>query len=214
MPLDSSTNSESAIERQGPLVPVTARGQATRRKLLDAAEGEFGDRGFHVASVSSITGRAGVGQGTFYLYFHTKEEIFVTLVEEIGRSLRSVLREALEGGGTRMDRDRAAIASFHRFSVENPGRFRIVQEAQFVDQVAFRDYYERLAADYAESLRVAAERGEIAQGDAYVRSWALLGMMHFLGLRNSLSGADTSQPDSSGVDALAAMVEKGLQPAA
>jgi len=49
------------------LVPATARGEATRRKLLAAAEIEFGARGFHAASVSSITTRADVGQGTFYL---------------------------------------------------------------------------------------------------------------------------------------------------
>src|ERR1700757_502104 len=76
------------------LVPVTARGEATRRKLLSAAEEEFGGKGFHAASVSSITTRAGVGQGTFYLYFHSKEEIFVTLVRDIGRKLRKQMLNA------------------------------------------------------------------------------------------------------------------------
>lgn len=214
MPLDSTKTplSNPEIRAQGPLLPVTARGQATRRKLLDAAEAEFGERGFHIASVSSITGRASVGQGTFYLYFHTKEEIFVTLVEEIGRTLRSVLRDALEGSGPRVERERAAIEGFQKFSTEHPGRFRIVQEAQFVDQAAFRDFYERLAADYADSLRIAANNGEIAPGDHNVRAWALLGIMHFLGLRNCLSG--DAQPAANDVTELAAMIERGLQSAA
>ena len=44
-----------------PLIPATARGEATRRKLINAAEDEFGSKGFHLASVSSVTQRAGVG---------------------------------------------------------------------------------------------------------------------------------------------------------
>ena len=38
--------------------PTTPRGEATRQKLLDAAEEEFGAKGFSRASVSSITSRA------------------------------------------------------------------------------------------------------------------------------------------------------------
>src|SRR3546814_18075467 len=46
--------------------PRTARGQRTLRKLLDAAAVEFGEKGFHEASISSITRRAGVALGSFY----------------------------------------------------------------------------------------------------------------------------------------------------
>ncbi|HEY6799250.1 MAG TPA: helix-turn-helix domain-containing protein, partial [Agromyces sp.] len=52
--------------------PRTARGVETRRRLLAAAERVFADHGYHEASVSRITDRAGVGQGTFYLYFDSK----------------------------------------------------------------------------------------------------------------------------------------------
>ncbi len=49
--------------------PAPPRGEETRRRLLAAAERVFADHGYHEASVSRITDRAGVGQGTFYLYF-------------------------------------------------------------------------------------------------------------------------------------------------
>ncbi len=39
-------------------VPRTERGRRTLRKLLDASATEFGEKGFHEASVSSITRRA------------------------------------------------------------------------------------------------------------------------------------------------------------
>ena len=67
-----------------PLVPATARGEETRRRILDAAEEVFGEMGYYEASVAEITRRAGVAQGPFYIYFHTKRETFVELVEDIG----------------------------------------------------------------------------------------------------------------------------------
>jgi AcrR family transcriptional regulator len=59
---------------------LSARGLETRNKLLEAAEQVFGDLGFHDASIVKITEAAGVGQGTFYLYFGSKQEIFDELV--------------------------------------------------------------------------------------------------------------------------------------
>ena len=97
--------------------PATARGEATRQKLLSAAEGEFGERGFNRASVSSITKRAGVGQGTFYLYFPSKEDILRELVRHMGRALRRALAEATgakatgEVGG-RLELERVGFRAF------------------------------------------------------------------------------------------------------
>ena len=60
--------------------PRTERGRRTLRKLLDAAATEFADKGFHEASISGITRRAGVALGTFYTYYDSKDAIFRALV--------------------------------------------------------------------------------------------------------------------------------------
>lgn len=201
----SNTSSNSTTSQADPLMPVTARGQATRRKLLNAAEMEFGNKGFHVSSVSSITGRAGVGQGTFYLYFRTKEEIFVTLVQEIGRNLRGKMQAALQAPGERSSRERAALQTFFDFSVSNRAHFRIVQEAQFVDEAVFRDYYEQIAADYAQSLEDNSEGQSAAERDPQVRAWGLLGMGHFVGLRRYLCTA--SDPSRQDFDSMMSLIK-------
>src|SRR5690606_31723589 len=86
--------------------PSTARGEATRARLLAAAESEFGENGFHAASVASITRRAGVGQGTFYLYFPSKEDALRELVRHMGRELRRALTEATAGLDHRLEVER------------------------------------------------------------------------------------------------------------
>lgn len=193
-----------------PLVPATARGEATRRKLLAAAEEEFGSKGFHSASVSSITTRANVGQGTFYLYFRSKDEVFVTLVREIGRRLRRAIRESASSASSRLTAERRGMDAFFDFACTHRGLFRIVQESQFVDESVFRDYYEHIAKGYADDLELAAQKGEIAPGNAEVRAWALMGAAHFLGMRWCLWTGEV--PPASEVDAMMDMVGRGIAP--
>jgi AcrR family transcriptional regulator len=193
-----------------PIVPATPRGEATRRKLLDAAEKEFGEKGYHTASVSSITTRAGVGQGTFYLYFHSKEEIFTTLVRDIGHALRKRTAEAIGHGRPRMEAERAALEAFVAFTQAHPGLYRIVQESQFVDETVFREYYQRLAGGYAKGLAEAAAQGELAPGDAEVRAWAIMGVGHFLGMRYCLWQG--KQPETPVMDEVMAFVAGGMAP--
>jgi len=190
------------------LVPVTARGEATRSRLLGAAEEEFGDKGFHAASVSSITTRAGVGQGTFYLYFHSKDEIFVTLVRDIGRKLRKQMTAAVAAAADRLEAERRSLQGFLEFTQKHPGLYRIVQEAQFVDEPVFREYYERLAQGYSEGLSEAVRRGEIGPGDAEARAWALMGIGHFLGMHWCLWQGKLPEPVV--IDDVMKMVSHGL----
>ncbi len=166
--------------------PATARGEATRQKLLDAAEEEFGTKGFSKASVSSITRRAEVGQGTFYLYFPSKESILKELVQRMGRELRRSLSQATAGLGDRLEVERAGLVAFARFSLENGNLYRVVMESQFVDEAIYREYYETLLAAYKTGLENAQERGQIRPGDAEAQAWALMGVSHFLGLRYAI----------------------------
>lgn len=60
-------------------------------QLLQAATEVFHEHGFHRAKVSDITEAAGVAQGTFYLYFSTKEEIFLELLRRFATDLQEAV---------------------------------------------------------------------------------------------------------------------------
>lgn len=189
--------------------PATARGEATRSKLLDAAEHEFGENGFHAASVASITRRAGVAQGTFYLYFASKEEAMRELVAHMGHALRSELSHAIAGAAGRMEAERRGFEAFVRFALAHDNLYRVVMESQFVDEAVYRDYYRRIADGYARGLEAAQQRGEIRAGDPESQAWALMGIAHFLGLRAIWAGGE---PDATTMDAAFDVVRHGLDP--
>ena len=192
------------------LKPVTARGEATRRRLLNAAEQEFGAKGYHGASVSSITQRADIAQGTFYLYFHSKEEMFVTLVRDIGHQLRAHSAQAIGRATTRLEAERLGLEAFLQFTARHRGLYRIVQESQFVDPQIFREYYEKLAEGYAEALAAAARKGELTEGDAETRAWSMMGIGHFLGLKWCLW--QKKQPPQQVLDEVMNLITHGMGP--
>lgn len=192
--------------------PKTRRGARTVRKLLDAAQEEFGSKGFHEASVAGITTAAGTAQGTFYIYFKSKEELFRTLVFDLGRRLRDFLGDEVEESADRLTAEAQGMMAFIRFVRLYPNLYRIVLEAQFVDPEAFRLYFQDFGAAYRARCEAAATRGEIRIKDADAESWALMGISLFLGLRYGIWEAD--RDPAPVVDSVMDMIANGLKPRA
>jgi AcrR family transcriptional regulator len=163
--------------------PATERGRKTRAEILAAAIAVFGEKGFERASISEITQRAGVAQGTFYVYFPDKLTLFVELVDDLGARLRRRIAAAVSGLDHRIDIERRGIRTFFDFARENRHMYRVVRQAEFVDEAAFRRYYLELAEGYTRGLAHAIEHEQIRPGDPEVLAYMLMGLTDFLGMR-------------------------------
>lgn len=152
--------------------PRTARGRRTLRKLLDAAAVEFGEKGFHEASISSITRRAEVALGTFYTYFDSKDALFRALVGDMSEAVKVSARDALNDDMGALEIERAALAAFLSFAREHREIYRIIDEAEFVDPASYREHYETIAARIAQRLGQGAEAGELREGLGEIEAWA------------------------------------------
>ena len=189
-------------------LPKTKRGRKTREKLLHAAEAEFGERGFPDASIASITQRAGVALGTFYVYFESKEEIFRALVSYMGELTRQWIGERVAQSPDRLTAEQRGVEAFIEFVRTHRNLYRVVSMAQFVAEDAFREYYSVFASAYGENLKRAAEAGDIREGDYEVWSWALIGMTVFLGMR--YADWDEERPTEEVAAAVSELVSKGM----
>ena len=65
------------------------------QRILDAATRVFARKGYFAARVSDIAKKAGVADGTIYLYFRNKEDILVRLFDEVMSQHVSQAREAV-----------------------------------------------------------------------------------------------------------------------
>jgi AcrR family transcriptional regulator len=141
--------------------------------ILAAALEEFVEQGFAAARLDAIAERAGIGKGTVYLYFDSKEALF----EEAVRSVILPVIEGLEGAalspqGSAEMLLRLMITTFYREVVATDRR-RIVrlligEGPRFPRLVAFYhgEVVSRGIAALRHVLRYGVERGEFRQSAA------------------------------------------------
>lgn len=87
---------------RGPARPAGGAGRAasarsrhraeTRRRIVDAGARAFGRYGFHGAKIAAVAREAGVANGTFYLHFKDKDELFHEVARAATLALAARLR--------------------------------------------------------------------------------------------------------------------------
>lgn len=159
-----------------------------RRRLVDAAREVFADKGYHVATVSDITRRAGLAKGTFYLYFDEKKEIYYELVrtflqhvKDIGASVNREVKTPQEFYA----RCEQAAAELLRVFIEHHGLARLAYRESGLDselEHTLRGFYRDLAHVEADNIRRGIELGLFREVDPLVTAYAHIGMVERVAL--------------------------------
>ena len=200
----------TAFDADGTKQPRTERGRKTMRAILDAATLEFAEKGFHEASISGITARAGVALGSFYTYFDSKDAVFKALVSDMSMQVRDHVAPHVIAAPNALAAEREGLSSFLDFVRAHKEIYRIIDESEFVDSASYRTHYETTAARIVQRLRAGAERGEVRDDAGEVHAWALMGMNVFLGLRYGVWSEDGSTANVARI--ANDMVAEGLKP--
>ncbi len=143
--------------------------QERRQRILDAAISVFSRRGFADAKVSEIARASGVGHGTVFLYFPTKEELFRAAVLEPLAALEEEF--APGGGGSPLERIRDLERRTVR-AVAGRDRYVLLSFMVLSQRERFPDLAEEILAfsrrfqDRLKPIvREGQEAGELAPGD-------------------------------------------------
>lgn len=88
--------------RRAPAPGGTAKGQARRAQILDAAAECFRRNGFHGASMAQIAATAGMSPGHVFHYFKRKEDIVEAIVAR-ERTVMEEFAERLRAAGSQAD---------------------------------------------------------------------------------------------------------------
>jgi AcrR family transcriptional regulator len=155
-----------------------------REQLLDAALAVFGAEGYSAAKVSDIVARAGVAQGTFYLYFRSKQEVVLALFERFQQALIEARGPGEPAHPATPEQFRAAVlektrAILRAAFAHRPLAALFMKEAMGADpELAgrLREFHRRMAELSEESLRQASAAGLIRPIDPHVAALAINGM--------------------------------------
>jgi AcrR family transcriptional regulator len=154
------------------------RTEATRRKLLDAADGLFYADGIRSTGVAAVAEAAGVTKMTFYAHFASKDELVCAYLRERDARWRGLLEGTLAGHEAPSDK-LLAVFDAYRDSVVSGG----LRGCAFVNCAAeFPDREHparRVAREHKAAMRrrladLAAEAGAEEPGALAERLFVLL----------------------------------------
>src|SRR5215831_5789973 len=96
---------------------MSTRLPAARRRtqLLHVALGVFAERGFHVTSMNDIAEAAGVTKPVLYQHFGSKRELYLELLEDVGRRLLDEITKATVSADGPRHQVEAGFAAYFRF---------------------------------------------------------------------------------------------------
>ncbi len=100
--------------------------KATKEILLEKGEELILKFGYYETKVEDITKEAGVAKGTFYIYFSSKEDIFIEILKvKIAKAVESMKERKDEATNFKEKMD-IATEEYIKFNLENLGFLRVI----------------------------------------------------------------------------------------
>ncbi len=166
--------------------------EATRQRLLDAAETVFADKGYHGAAVDDIARVSDSSKGGFYFHFPNKEAIFLALIDSLTPRLEAAIERAISAESDPVAQLDAALRTvFETFSSH-----RRLSKILLVEAVGLGHGFDeklmlvrgRFAAMIQRRLDLAIQSGRIPPVDTETVSWAWFGAINEIVTRWLVSG--------------------------
>ncbi len=160
-------------------MPTVKAARDVRDAILDAAEALLARHGFQKATMDALAQEAGIGKGSTYLHFPSKEHVFLATVDRIADRLLARARAVADSPAPASERIRRILIDRALFRFDSVGAYRQGLDGLFA---ALRPtllerrlgYFEQEARILADVLRAGHDTGELAVEDAVETARALV----------------------------------------
>ena len=137
-----------------------SRSDDKRRRILQAAVKVFARKGYFAARVSEIARKAGVADGTIYLYFKSKEDLLVRLFDEVMAEQAAELAGAVSALPSAPERLRA-IAERHLRALGGNRDLAVVFQVELRQSTQFMERFTASwLGDYFALITQVIEQGQ------------------------------------------------------
>jgi AcrR family transcriptional regulator len=144
------------------------------QEILEAAFAQFSRNGYAMTTLEQIAERAGVTKGTIYVYFDSKEHLFISMVRELMKVTLDTLQEMLESHqGSTAELLRAQFSFIYQHIVEDRrrremARLLIAEASRFPALTdRYQEEIQRPCMDLlTKTIQRGVDRGEIRKSAA------------------------------------------------
>jgi AcrR family transcriptional regulator len=144
------------------------------QEILEAAFAQFSRNGYAMTTLEQIAERAGVTKGTIYVYFDSKEHLFISMVRELMKVTLDTLQEMLDSHqGSTAELLRAQFSFIYQHIVEDRrrremARLLIAEASRFPALTdRYQEEIQRPCMDLlTKTIQRGVDRGEIRKSAA------------------------------------------------
>lgn len=159
-------------------MPRVVNREARRAELVSAAATVFAQRGVANTAVSDIVKAVGVAQGTFYLYFDSKDDAVFAVVERMADAIIENTTARIEAASSAVDK----LLSLHSVLSDVGSEPEAAALADLMHRPESRILHDRLAEDVTRRLVPLLEaiveqgiaEGVFSVGDTRAAAWFVL----------------------------------------
>ena len=185
-----------------------------QNQIIDTALGLFSRKHYDKTKISDITNALHMGNGTFYRYFKSKEELFLHCLERLPKIM--VSRDAWEEVKRETDyitrlrkRGNAMLGSFHSYiGMLNHTKLMIGSDNKHLADKA-AECLKSLSAPLRKDLEQAIAAGQVRPMDTDLAAYLLLGINETFGHRLLM---DNTYTTDSGFDFIEEFLRYALTP--
>ncbi len=131
-------------------------------EILDAAASLFAQKPFHEVRLDDIAALAQVGKGTVYLYWNSKEEVYLAIVRRGFANILQRLDRELDVTSGVWDKVAAVVRGLVDFAFQHPGVYRIMRSGGMTpDDPELQQMRKRLSDRVTDVLTAGVSSGEL-----------------------------------------------------
>ena len=185
-----------------------------KSELLNAARAVFGKKGFHEASIEEIAEMAEVAKGTVYLYYKSKNDLYLEALRFGIESLVNELKTRADSAGSCLETLRLLTRTKIVFFEENRDFFRIYYSelgklpAHPAGLTLVRDLYTEQAEVFQRVLRQGIKRREVRPLDIEKTAFAIADLTRGIAMQRLLGMSSTRLEDD--VEFIVNVIWKGI----
>lgn len=137
--------------------------EKNRREIMAVAARLFSKRPYHEVRLDDVAAEARIGKGTLYVYFRSKDDLFLTLVREGFSSVVNEIRSRLEDPAlSAWDRLALLLDGFLAFATRFPHLFQLMRSGVLpAEDPALQRSRRELAKLVEDAIRSGIEAGEL-----------------------------------------------------
>ncbi|HOK56202.1 MAG TPA: TetR/AcrR family transcriptional regulator [bacterium] len=154
-----------------------------RKLIIKVAEKLISQKGYSKTTIEEITRKAGIGKGTFYLYFKNKNDLFFSIIKEEFENLMLKIKKEVEGIDDFFERLKKEIEMYLDYHEKNYAFFKILlQEKPFIRKKSFekfwKDFFERWDNFMKKGFEEQIKKNKIKKFDLEDIIYSLIGILH------------------------------------